>query len=181
MRFLEPQDFTLHMRPASVGLAATQDQSAPTPIALGSPAIEAVSGTPLSSSVVRSPLTLPLTLGSPSLPIQGSRIFRDTPYPVYEFRNQKGVSTSWRLYEDWDMIDVNLLDYKQFQEHIMGRMLLVNAPIETVESKAINSSRLRQESEKQYLRLWEHDGGQSLMYSANLQGSSPIYVEHNGT
>ena len=71
-------------------------------------------------------------------------------------------------------------DYKEFQERIMGRTLLVNAPIESVEAKSVNSSRLRQESEKQYLRLWAQNGAQTIMYHANSQPSAPIYVEHDG-
>lgn len=62
----------------------------------------------------------------------------------------------------------------------MGKTLLVNAPIEKIESKPVNSSRSRQESEKQYLRLWAHQGAQTIMYNANSQLSSPVYVEHDG-
>lgn len=62
----------------------------------------------------------------------------------------------------------------------MGRVLLVNAPIETIESKPVDSSRLRKESEKQYLRLWAHNRMQTIMYSANSQAPSPVYVEHDG-
>lgn len=61
----------------------------------------------------------------------------------------------------------------------MDRKLLVNAPIEKIESKPISSSRLRLESEKQYLRLWEHNGLQTIMYNANSQVPS-VYVEHDG-
>lgn len=70
-------------------------------------------------------------------------------------------------------------DYNKFQEHIMGKTLLVNAPIDKIQSKPIKSSKLRKESEKQYLRLWAHNGVQSLMFSANCHNSSPVYVEHD--
>lgn len=70
-------------------------------------------------------------------------------------------------------------DYNKFQEYIMGKTLLVNVPIDKIQSKPINSSRLRKESEKQYLRLWAHNGMQSIMFSANFQNSSPVYVEHD--
>lgn len=87
VKFLEPHGFTLHMGPASVSVPASRNQPAPTPIALGSPAMQAIPSTFASSSIFRGALTV----GSPSLPIGGSRIRRDTPYPMYEFKLEKGV------------------------------------------------------------------------------------------
>ena len=75
---------------------------------------------------------------------------------------------------------MDLVDYNQFQEHVMGKKLLVNAPIDRIESKPVYSSKLRKESEKQYLRLWAHKGMQTIMFNANSQTSSPVYVEHDG-
>lgn len=61
----------------------------------------------------------------------------------------------------------------------MGKNLLVNAPIDKIQSKHTNSSKLRKLSEKQYVRLWAHNGTQTIMFSANSQNSSPVYVEHD--
>lgn len=91
--FLKPHEFTLHMGPASVGAPARMNQPPPTPIALGSPAIPAMPATFTSSSTVRGTLTV----GSPSMPIHGSRVKKDTPYPMYEFKVLEGMYMSFRL------------------------------------------------------------------------------------
>ncbi len=62
----------------------------------------------------------------------------------------------------------------------MGKTLLVNVPIEKIESQPIGKP-LRTESAKQYLRLWEqHNGVQTIMYNANSLCLSAIYMEHDG-
>lgn len=87
VKFLEPHEFKLHMGPASVGAPVRMNQLSPTPIALGSPAIQAMPSTFASSSTVRGALTV----GSPSLPIHGSRVQIDTPFPMYEFKLPQGM------------------------------------------------------------------------------------------
>jgi hypothetical protein len=173
VKFLEPQDFKSHRGPSSVSAATRRDQPAPSPIALGSPAMQAMPSTLASSSLVRGSVTI----GSPSLPIGGSRIVKETPYPMYEFQLEPGELISSGL--GGRILIRGTVDYKQFQEQVMGRLLLVNAPIENIESKPISSSRSRRESEKQYLRLWEHNGLQTIMYNANSHVPS-VYVEHDG-
>lgn len=74
---------------------------------------------------------------------------------------------------------IGLSDYDKFQELIVGKKLLMSAPIEKIEFKPVNSSKLRKESEKQYLRLWAHKGVQTIMFNANYQNRSPVYVEHD--
>ena len=61
----------------------------------------------------------------------------------------------------------------------MGKNLLVNAPIDTIQSRPIKSSKLRKLSEKQYVRLWAHNGTQTIMFCANSQHSPPVYVEYD--
>lgn len=87
VKFLEPHEFTLHMGPASVGAPARLEHPSPTPIALGSPAIQPMPNTSASLSAVRGALTV----GSPSMPIHGSRVRMDTPYPMYEFKLVEGM------------------------------------------------------------------------------------------
>ncbi len=65
-------------------------QSPTSPIAIGGPAPPLTPDTLASSSVVRDSITV----GSPSLPIDGSRIVRETQYPMYEFQQEKGVLIS---------------------------------------------------------------------------------------
>lgn len=93
VRFLEPQDFKSHRGPSSVSAAIRRDQPAPSPIALGSPAMQGIPSTLASPSIVRGSVTI----GSPSLPIGGSRIVKETPYPMYEFKLQQGEFLSSEL------------------------------------------------------------------------------------
>ena len=87
VKFLEPHEVTLHMGPASVRTPIRRNQPPPAPIALGSPAIQAMPNTFASSNIVRGALTV----GSPSMPIHGSRVQMDTPYPMYEFKLIEGM------------------------------------------------------------------------------------------
>lgn len=77
------------------------------------------------------------------------------------------------------MIELKYLDYKLFQEIVVGKELLLNAPIDSITSKSIGGSETRTESELQYLRLWMSDDLQTIMYFANHSIPAGLYMEHN--
>lgn len=77
------------------------------------------------------------------------------------------------------LLKANYLDYKRFQEIIIGKDLLLNAPVDTIISKAAKNSEHRDETEKQYLRLWKSGQSQSIMYYANLLTPFDSYLEYD--
>ena len=58
----------------------------------------------------------------------------------------------------------------------MGTVLLVNLPVNFVFYKLSTKSKPRKQAERQYLRLWDNKGNQTIMFYANLYGK---YIEHN--
>lgn len=77
------------------------------------------------------------------------------------------------------MLTPGTSDYRIFQEHVFGKDLLANVPINTIASKYFNSSKAHPQSETQRLRLWSGTRSQTLMYYANCL-DKPKYVEHDG-
>ncbi|MCJ1427206.1 hypothetical protein MMC29_005109 [Sticta canariensis] len=134
------------------------------------PSLRAVSTSSIRSFSIASPDGTPETLpssasisdstsnGSPLLLPNTSKFEKETKYPKYEFEDEK--------------------DYRIFQEHVFGKDLLANVPINTIASKYFNSSKAHLQCETQRLRLWSGMHSQTLMYYANCL-DKPKYVEHN--
>lgn len=59
------------------------------------------------------------------------------------------------------------LDYNTFQENIVGKSLLQNAPVSSIASKRYDHPS-DTEGEDMYLRLWQSARCQSIMFHANM-------------
>ena len=70
-------------------------------------------------------------------------------------------------------------DYRRFQELLMGPnvKLQYQVPSQSITAKKYEESKPSKESQLQYLRLWQSNGRQTLMFFANL--SSNEYREYN--
>ena len=70
-------------------------------------------------------------------------------------------------------------DYRMFQELLMGPNvnLQFQIPSQSIMAKKYEESKPSKESQLQYLRLWQSNGRQTLMFFANL--SSNMYREYN--
>ena len=81
---------------------------------------------------------------------------------------------SWRQEYDFKSIE----DYRRFQELLMGPNvnLQFQVPCQSVTAKKYDESKPSKESQLQYLRLWQSNGRQTLMFFANL--SSNKYREY---
>ena len=82
---------------------------------------------------------------------------------------------SWRQEYDFESIE----DYRKFQELLMGPnvTLQFQVPFESIRAKKYEESKPSKESQSQYLRLWQSNGRQTLMFFANF--SSNKYREYN--
>lgn len=63
---------------------------------------------------------------------------------------------------------------------MVGKDLLLNAPVNTIVSKTAKNSEQKDETEKQYLRLWKSGQSQTIMYYANLLPPVGLYKEYDG-
>jgi hypothetical protein len=115
-------------------------------------------------------------IGSPLLPvaINGSRIKDETEFPIYEFQHEPGMLFA-PSNRGLALISIPA-DHDKFQENVIGKKLLLNAPVESIMSRR-HGERARKESETQYLRLWDGGLGQSIMFYANNDNR---YVEYEG-
>ena len=68
-------------------------------------------------------------------------------------------------------------DYWTFQENIIGKSLLLNAPVDHIAYRKAGESKPSKQSERQYLRLWKNHYGQTVMFHANNSGQ---YMEFDG-
>ena len=70
-------------------------------------------------------------------------------------------------------------DYRRFQELLMGPnvSLQFQVPSQSIMAKKYEENKPSKESQLQYLRLWQSNGRQTLMFFANL--SSNEYREYN--
>ena len=61
-------------------------------------------------------------------------------------------------------------DFWAFQENIIGKKLLLNAPVDHIAYQRFGESKPSKQSETQYLRLWKDNQGQTIMFHANYSG-----------
>ncbi|MCJ1393913.1 hypothetical protein MMC18_006789 [Xylographa bjoerkii] len=97
-----------------------------------------------------------LDIGSPLLTPSLVKVRKESEWPTYEFDGKE--------------------EYEDFQASIMDKSLLVNVPVDFVYYKLRTAPRPYQEVERQYLRLWEDKGNQTIMFFANF---SNRYVEYD--
>lgn len=71
-------------------------------------------------------------------------------------------------------------DYERFQELLMGPdvKLQLQVPVQSITAKKYEESKPTKESQLQYLRLWESDGRQTMMFFANLSSTKHKYREY---
>lgn len=79
--------------------------------------------------------------------------------------------------QEYDFASIE--DYRRFQELLMGPnvSLQFQVPSQSITAKKFEESKTSEESHLQYLRLWQINGSQTLMFFANV--SSKKYREYN--
>ena len=173
IKFLDPHQLTSERWSAS---ANTPSLTTVSSSSVRSLSIASTVGTPetLPSSASISDST---SIGSPLLLPSTSKFEKETNYPRYEFEEEKGTYCPSGSYASFTLT-LGTSDYKNFQEHVFGKDLLANVPINTIISKYFDSSKVHPQSETQLLRLWTGTRSQTLMYYANCL-DKPKYVEHD--
>ena len=98
------------------------------------------------------------SLGSPILTINSGVLREESRRQEYDFQS--------------------IEDYRKFQELLMGPNvnLQFQIPSQSITAKKYEESKASKESQLQYLRLWQSNGRQTLMFFANL--SSNKYREY---
>jgi hypothetical protein len=82
----------------------------------------------------------------------------------YDFESEDGRENKFGdIAQETDIY----LDYNTFQERIVGKSLLQNAPVSSIASKRYDHSS-DTEGEDMYLRLWQSARSQSIMFHANM-------------
>ena len=92
------------------------------------------------------------------------------------FITDSGVLKEESRRQEYDFEKIE--DYRRFQELLMGPnvKLQLQIPLQSITAKKYKESKVTAESKLQYLRLWQYDGHQTLMFFANL--SSNKYKEY---
>lgn len=125
----------------------------------------------------RRPSDVPSVL-SPSLALVSSEgsvaSSRNIGSPILTINNNVLKEESRRQEYDFENRD----DYLKFQEILMGPdvKLQLQVPVQSIKSKNYEIKRPTSESQLQYLRLWEFNGCQTVMFFANV--SSKKYREY---
>lgn len=157
IKFLEPHQLTSERWSPSVN---TPSPSTPSSSSVRSFSIASTTGTPETLPSTAS-ISDAISIGSPLLSSNTSMLKKETNFPKYEFEDER--------------------DHRCFQEHVLGKELLVNVPVYKIASKHFNSSKIHLQSETQCLRLWRSASSQTsqtVMYYANGL-DNPRYLEHN--
>ena len=99
---------------------------------------------------------------------------RNISSPILTINNGVLKKESRRQEYDFENRD----DYRRFQEILMGPdvKLQLQVPVQSITSKRYEVNRPTEESQLQYLRLWDFNGCQTVMFFANL--SSTKYREY---
>ena len=85
--------------------------------------------------------------------------------------NNSGVLKEESRRQEYDF--ENIEDYHRFQELLMGPnvKLQFQVPTQTITAKKYGDSKAFKESQLQYLRLWQCNGRQTLMFFSNLSAN----------
>ena len=99
------------------------------------------------------------SLGSPTLTTNSGVLREESRCQEYDFESKE--------------------DYRRFQELLMGPnvSLQFQVPSQSITAKKYEVTKASEESHLQYLRLWQFNGSQTLMFFANV--SSKKYKEYN--
>ena len=124
---------------------------------------------PSDASTVLSPSLTPV---SSAASISGSSLGS----PVFTTNNSVLKEESRCQEYDFERIK----DYERFQELLMGPdvKLQLQVPVQSITAKKYEESKPTKESQLQYLRLWESDGRQTMMFFANLSSTKHKYREY---
>ncbi|CAD6593106.1 MAG: hypothetical protein ASARMPREDX12_006840 [Alectoria sarmentosa] len=119
------------------------------------------------------------TVLSPSLtPVSSAASISGSSLGSPVFTTNTGVLKEESRCQEYDFERIK--DYERFQELLMGPdvKLQLQVPVQSITAKKYEESKTTKESQLQYLRLWESDGRQTMMFFANLSSTKYKYREY---